>query len=240
MATNTIYKLLTDAKKSANINNNNYNNNTNNNNNKITTSMIASLQEDSNLEEVVTASSLGSLREEESSSSLVKEKVTRKLPPTWRGIKLDLFRNGLNKDGTEMLKMNVTVIDKLNGSKIQLMAALNSSFDSSIRRGVEKPNWREESHWIRVRQHYKELKMRFDNIRTSKLGLKNKGRGTEITVFLYVNAGVWCVDLIREGEVYYLDLTDSVNELQKKGNIIASGYHGSKMQKLLTAKDLGI
>jgi hypothetical protein len=82
--------------------------------------------------------------------------------------------------------------------------------------------------------------MRFDNIRTSKLGLKNKGRGTEITVFLYVNAGVWCVDLIREGEVYYLDLTDSVNELQKKGNIIASGYHGSKMQKLLTAKDLGI
>jgi hypothetical protein len=82
--------------------------------------------------------------------------------------------------------------------------------------------------------------MRFDPVRASKLGLKNNGGGTELCLFLYYNAQTWCVDIIREGVVYNLDLTDSVNELQKRGNIIASGYHGTRLKKLLTAKDLGI
>jgi len=226
--------------KPANINNTNYYNNTNNTNNILTTSKIASFQEPSNQSRSLTSSPLGSLREEESDLSLRKKK-TRKIPALWKGVKLDLFCNGKNRDGSASYKLNICVYDKLSGKQIQLMAALNSKFDSSVQRGVDKQDWRESSHWIKVKQTRKELNMIYEDVRGSKVGLKHNGGGTSNVVFVYQDrTGVWCVDFIREGEIYQFDLCDDINEKQTRANIIASGYHGSRMKKLLTNKELGI
>lgn len=227
--------------KPANINNTNNYNNTNNTNNILTTSKIASFQEASNQKGSMTASPLESLREEDSSLSFVKKKVTRKLPAPWKGVKLDLFCNGERKDGSPSYKLNICVYDKLSGKQQHLMAALNSDFDSGVRRGVESQDWRAQGHWITVKQTRKHLNMIYEDVRASKVGLKYNGGGTEHVVFVYQDrTGVWCVDYVRDGVIYQFDLCDDLNQKQQQANIIASGYHGSKMKRLLTSKDLGI
>lgn len=225
-----LYNLL-DSKKSANINKTNNYNNTNDTNNKLTTSTFAK----SNDEEMIdlTSSSLG-----RTSSS--EEKGIVKLPPEWRGVKLDLFNNGSNKDGTASLKLNIGVIRAQDGEQVPLQASLNSNWDSGVRRGVEATQWRENSHWIRVRQHRKELEYVYTP-RYSKIGLKQKQGGTEMVAFVYQDRkGVWCVDIIRNARVYNFELTGQMSQAQTNNNMIATAYAGIKKRSLIKPEELGI
>jgi hypothetical protein len=173
--------------------------------------------------------------------AFVKRSSIKKLPAAWRGVKLDLFQNGQNKDSTLSLKLNISVLEKNAGKQIQLMAALNSKFDSSVQRGVEPDDWKNNPHWICVRQLRKELTSLYNDVRISKVGLKNKGGGTEMVVFVYKDrTDAWCVDYVREAQVYQFDLIDPLTDAQKASKIIASGFHGNKTRKLITAKELGI
>lgn len=213
----------------------------------LTTSMFAC---DSNQNQQRLASppiGLASLSASQSSSpdsdavALPKEKKTRKLPAAWRGIKLDLFHNGANKDGSMNLKLNVSILEKKTGQQIQLMAALNSKFDSAVQRGVDPEDWQQMPHWQLIRQLRRELESLYTDVRISKVGLKNKGGGTEMVVFVYQDrAGVWCCDYVREAQVYQFDLTDALTEQQTGKNIIATGFHGARTRRLITAKELGI
>jgi hypothetical protein len=234
----------------ANINNNTYITYITDNNNItdiLTTSMFAV---DSNpKQDQLTSSSLGlaSLSASQPSSpcsdavALPKEKGIKKLPAAWRGVKFDLFRNGLNKSGTDTLKLNISIIENTNGRCVPLMAALNSDFDSAVRRGVDAELWSDSAHWRAVRQLRRQLQEIYVDVRASKVSLKNKAGGTEMVVFVYKDrANVWCVDYVREGEIYQFDLTDAVTEAQAEKKIIATGYHGLKKQKLITAKELGV
>jgi len=222
---------LLDRKKSANINKtNNYNNN-NDTNDKLTTSTFAK----SNDEEVMalTSSSLG--RE-----SLSEKEVVLKLPPEWRGVKLDLFCNGTNKDGSDSLKLNIGVIRSQDGEQVSLQASLNSSWDSGVRRGVDADSWRESSQWIVVRKHRKELEYIYEP-RASKIGLKQKQGGTEMVAFVYKDRkGVWCVDIIRNAKVYAFELTDPLSQAQQQKNMIATAYRGVKKRSLIKPEELGI
>jgi hypothetical protein len=233
-----IYDLL-DKKKSANINNTNNYNNTNNTNNELTTTTLCN----SNDEEVMalTPSSLGlKSKEKEFLDSKSKEKVALELPAEWRGVKLDLFCNGTNKDGSASLKLNIGVIRKLDGAQVALQASLNSSWDSGVRRGVDAQDWSNESHWIKVKQHRKELEYIYKP-RFSKIGLKQKAGGTEMVAFVYKDRKqVWCADIVREGSVYSFELTDQMSAAQSESNLIATAYVGVKKRPLIKAKELGI
>lgn len=223
---------LLDRNKSANINKTNNYNNTNDTNDILTTSTFAK----SNDEEVMalTSSSLG--RE-----SLSEEKVVLKLPPEWRGVKFDLFCNGTNKDGSKSLKLNIGVIRSLDGESIPLQASLNSSWDSGVRRGVDATQWRENSHWIKVRQHRKELEYIYEP-RASKIGKKTKQGGTNWVAFVYKDRKcVWCIDVVREAKVYSFELTDPLTSAQQQKNMIATAYRGVRKQALIDPrKEWGI
>jgi hypothetical protein len=240
--------LSNDVKKPANINNTNNNNNTNDTNNKLTTTTLVWSQDHSKAESNLTSSPLGKATPSETASQSQEpldsscQKISHKrMPAAWRGVKLDLFCNGINKDGTANLKLNIGVIRKLDGAQIALQASLNSTWDDSVRRGVDKTAWNTESHWITAKQHRKELEYVY-NIRTSKIGLKQKGGGTEMVAYVFQDhSQTWCVDILREGEIYNFQLTDTLTESQKRqGKMIATGYTGVRTQRLITAKELGI
>src|SRR5210317_642090 len=94
-----------DTKKSANINNTNNNNNNNNTNNKLTTNTLHLVSDE---HESTSSFSLGKeAKEEELLDSKPKRKVAVKIAPEWTGIKLDLYCNGNNKDGSSKMKLNV-------------------------------------------------------------------------------------------------------------------------------------
>jgi hypothetical protein len=232
--------------KPANINNINYITNITDITD-LTTSHIA-LDSNSNQQSLASPpSGLASLPASPPSSpcsdavAFAKRKSTRKLPATWRGVKLDLFGNGVNKDGSLNLKLNISVLEKETGRQVPLMAALNSEFDSAVQRGVDTQEWKSSNHWRVVRQLRKELLSLYTDVRISKVGLKNKGGGTEMVVFVYQDrTGVWCCDYVREGEVFQFDLTDLLTPAQEKKKIIATGFHGAQVKRLLTAKELGI
>lgn len=235
---NKIYEIL-DRKKSANINNtNNYNNN-NDNNDKITTSTIASGKGE--VDTPVTSSSLGQRsKEKELLDSRAKKKVAVKLPAEWRGVKLDLYNNGNNKDGSPSLKLNISVIRALDGEQVKLQASLNSNWDSGVRRGIDSQEYATSSHWIRVKQHRKELEYIYEP-RASKIGLKQHQGGTEMVAFVYQDRkGVWCVDIVREGTVYEFELTDPMSQKQSQTNQIATAYRGVKKRSLIKPRELGI
>lgn len=222
-------------KKPANINNTNNNNNTNDTNNKLTTTTLIWSKDTGKEEEVVTPSSLGSLREEKDFS---QKKVVKRLPPEWRGVKCDLYCNGYNKDGTLKMKLNIGVIRHIDGAQVALQASLNSSWDDSVRRGVDKTAWNTDPHWIRAKQHRKELEYIYD-IRASKIGLKQKHGGTEMVAFLYQHGPVWHVDILRAGEIYTVPLADPLSANAHQ-NHVATGYAGARSRTLIKPEELGI
>jgi len=226
-------------KKPANFNNNNNNNNNNDNNNKITTNTLGWSRDQDKEKMNLTSSSLESLREEK---SVGQKKVTEKLPPEWKGIKLDLFCNGYNRDGSLKLKMNVSILRRLDGARFELQASLNSSWDDGVRRGVDKTAWNTESHWIRVKQHRKELQLLYD-IRASKIGKKTKGGGTEWVAFVYQDFDkLWCADIVRESQTLQFKLNTNFSAAQiAQGNMIGTGYFGDRSQGLINPrKEWGI
>ena len=227
--------------KPANINNTNNTNNTNDTNNLINNTTQCWSDRPSNVVNLTssipvdrTSSSETSSQEKELLDSKSQVKRTRKLPAEWRGVKLDLFINGRNKNTQPQMKLNIGVIRKIDGAQIELQASLNSSFDDSVRRGVDKTKWNTESHWIRVKQHRKELGYLVDDLRASKIGKKTKGGGTEWVAFVYRADQTWCVDILREGQIYHFELTDPLTEKQtQQGNFAATGYFGERKQPQL-------
>lgn len=220
-----IYEVL-DLKKSAKINKTNNYNDYNDTNNILTTTTLC---QTSNEEEVVTSSSLGQ-----------KEKDIVKLPPEWRGVKLDLFCNGTNKDGSASLKLNIGIIRAEDGESVPLQASLNSNWDSGVRRGVDAQDWREHSQWIQVKKHRKELSYLYEP-RASKIGLKRKAGGTEMVAFVYQDRkNIWCVDIVRNARIYAFELTDPLNKKQTAGNMIATAYRGVRKHALIKPEELGI
>lgn len=238
MANHNVLRVLQELKKPANINNTNNNNDTNDTKDELTTT-IHCLRSNGKEVEVMASPSLGRLRlGEESLDSKPKRKVARKLPPEWRGIKLDLYCNGTNKDGSSSLRLNLGIIRSLDGQQIPLMALLNSSWDDGVRRGVDIEQWNTNSHWIRARQHRKELNYIYQDVRTSKIGKRAKQGGTNWVAYVYKNLeDIWCVDILRDAQIYTFDLTDQMSQAQlEQGKMIATGYHGIKKQALIDPK----
>lgn len=238
MANENVLKILQELKKPANINNTNNYNNTNDTKDELTTTIHC---QESNEEEVevVAAPSLGRLRlEKESLDSKAKKKVALKLPAEWRGVKLDLYCNGTNKNGTASLRLNLGVIRSLDGEQIPLMALLNSSWDDGVRRGVDTEEWNTHSHWIRAKQHRKELNYIYKDVRISKIGKRAKQGGTKWVAYVYKDhAKTWCVDILREAQIYSFSLTEQMSQAQlEQGNMIATGYFGIKKQALIDPK----
>lgn len=237
--------LDSDVKKPANINNTNNTNNTNDTNNFLTTTTLVWSKDQSKEKENMTSSPLGKASPLETSSQEKEpldssQKIShKKMPSEWRGVKLDLYNNGINKDGSAKMKLNIGVIKKIDGSQVPLQASLNSSWDDGVRRSVDKNDWNNDPHWIKVKQHRKELEYLYD-IRASKIGLKQKSGGTELVAFVFQDCSkTWCVDIISECQVYSYELTDELSESQiAQGHMIATVYAGLKKQRLLTAKEL--
>ena len=216
----------------ANINNTNNNNDTNDTNNNTNNTTLCQIGNDGGNK---TASiSLGKPKEK---NLVSQSRGVRKLPAEWRGVKLDRFCNGTNKDGSAQLKLNVGVLRLLDGSQVPLQASLNSSFDDAVRRGVDKVEYNTDSHWIRVKQHHKELKYLIDDVRASKIGKKSKHGGTTWVAFVYCVDTTWCVDIVREAQIYHFELTKKLSTAQlEQGNMIATGYFGERKQKLIDPK----
>jgi len=229
-------------KKPANINNTNNTNDTNDTNDILKTTTLSWSKDQSKVETSLTSSSLelASPREQELSDS--SQKIShKKMPGEWRGVKLDLYKNGINKDGSAMMKLNIGVIRKIDGAQVPLQASLNSSWDDGVRRSVDKNDWLNDPHWIRAKQHRKELEYVYD-IRASKIGLKQKSGGTEMVAYVYQDrSSMWCVDILRESQIYSFQLDDPLSDAQiAQGNTIATVYAGTKKTRLITAKELGI
>jgi len=234
MAINLLQDYI-DGQRPANINNTNNTNNTNDTNNKLTTNTVHLTSDPI---ELTSNFSLGrETKKEESLDSSVKRKSHSELPPEWRGIKLDLYCNGSNKDGSMMLKLNVGVIRHLDGEQIPLQASLNSSWDNSVRRGVDPVEWASDPHWIRAKQHRKELEYRYkDVLRTSKIGKKAKQGGTNWVAYVYQTGVDWHVDVLRETKLYHFTLGDKMSQKQQNSNMIATGYFGVKRVALIDPK----
>ena len=236
-------KLVDDLEKPANINNTNNTNNTNDTNNKLTTTTLVWSKDQSKEKNNLTSSPLGKATpsEKELLDSSRQDLGIKRMPSEWRGVKLDLFNNGINKDGSAMMKLNIGVIRKIDGAQVPLQASLNSSWDDSVRRSVDKNDWNNLPHWIRAKQHRKELEYLY-TIRASKIGLKQKSGGTEMVAFVYQDrADRWCVDILREGQIYSFVLDDKLSENQlAQGKLIATVYAGTKKTRLIAAKELGI
>ncbi len=225
--------------KPANINNTNNTNNTNDTNNFINDTTLNWSFRPSNEQANETSSLPLEISQEIDSESHLEERKSERgerknLPPEWRGVKLDLFCNGKNKDGSDQLKLNIGVLRKLDGAQIELQAVLNSAFDDSVRRGVEKTDWNTAAHWIKVKQHRKELSYLIEDLRASKIGKKSKGGGTDWVAFVYLAEHTWCVDIVRECQIYHFELTGKLSEKQiAQGNTIATGYFGQRKQATL-------
>jgi hypothetical protein len=161
------------------------------------------------------------------------------LPPGWRGVKLDLFDNGVKGSGKRSLKLKLGII-KSDGTTQSLIALMNSPV-SYVWRQVEDTD-RHNAHWITVRNLQDTLEANDIKYRISKCSTPHKGGSTEIVAILIEGDSHWSIAIIREGQQYdYVIANDSpVTAAQRAGNIIASRFVGQNHRPLLTAQELGI
>jgi hypothetical protein len=218
-------------KKDTNINNNNYNNYNNDNNNILTTKIFVDDKE---------------VVEETSSLSLGEDLVCHLeggivLPAAWRSAKLDLFQNGIRRNGTPNLKLKLGVV-KQDQYTQSLVANLNSP-THMITRGVEDT---QTQHWRTVLKHLAVLKNIFQDVRASKFVLPGNKGTLEDCVFLFQDAqDNWHCHIKRtpENQILEFVLDGEVTPAQRKGNIIATGNWGAnnkRKRKFITAEELGI
>jgi hypothetical protein len=161
------------------------------------------------------------------------------LPPGWRGVKLDLFDNGVRGSGKRSLKLKLGIIK--NDGTIQSLVALMNSPVGYVWRQVADTD-RNNAHWTAVRNLQDTLESVNQPYRISKCSTPHKGGSTEIVAVLIENNGYWSVAVIREGQQYqYVIPADSdLTAAQRSGNIIASKFIGKNQRPLLTAQELGI
>lgn len=222
-----------------NINNINYNNNNNNikdfNYNRCvpsdTTPGTASLTP-------AGADGLASLSLDGSFVSCVGNPAEEILPRNWRGLKIDLFDNSVNRDQTN-LKLGISVI-KSDGTTQNLRAHMNSP-TRYIWRGVE-PVDAVNNHWTMIKEIQQEFKESQIDYKCSKFSLPHKGKGTEIVGFLAETDHQWLVILVLNAKRfdYWLNKSGTTSQSQRNGNIIASKFIGKEKQPLLSLEDLGL
>ena len=222
------------------------NDNNNNNNNDIITSIIVPIGSN---EEVNTTSS--SLLASPSSQALVPEALVPscappsrigRLPPTWKSVKIDLFQNGTNKDGRELLTLKLGIIPKGETKPVSLTAQLNSPI-RHIYRKVDKEDLLTNPHWIKVKEYDKTNRQSIKGLRGSKFYINMKsGSIEEMVVFLYKYENYWCMELIKCGEIFEFLIDEEGSSQFRKSNGIATAFYGEKNTgiKWISQKELGI
>jgi hypothetical protein len=159
------------------------------------------------------------------------------VPRNWRGVKIDIFNNGIRTDGRASLKVNLGVI-KNDGTTQTLTAAMNSP-KSYVWRGVPQID-QGKMHWLLVKDIEAELKD--IEYRASKFATPGKGSGTEVVGFLAETDDKWLVILaIKNARYeYWIPKRGTVTQEQKNKNLTASLYVGKSVKALLTIEDLGL
>lgn len=229
----TAEQILAKLKSVTNINNDNNSNNSNN----LTTSIIVS--EESNVEMAKPEASLGIASLPASQPVTPPLGGIGTLPPSWYGVKLDLFRNGVDDTGKDNLKLRLSITieqDKV----VQIDAALNSP-TRYIYRGSKTQG--DPEHWKSVKRYEATLKKDKLEYRSSKFSLPGKkGSVADMACFVYKISGTWVAAIIREGKVYEFDIDGEGSEAFRKNNGFATAYYGQGKQssKWISVKELGI
>ena len=163
------------------------------------------------------------------------------LPPTWSSVKIDLFCNGSTVRGKKKLTIKVGIILPNKPEPISLTAQLNSPI-RHIYRGVPKEDLFQR-HWQVVKSYEQANRKTNKDLRGSKFYMPGKsGSIEEITAWVYQIQDYWCLDIIRQGELYEFLLDDSGSPAFQKCNGIATGYYGtaSTERRWVSLKELGI
>jgi len=212
-----------------------------NNHKLLQTSILIGSEEPQEVGSNLTASTpLGKpSREVEPLDSGRQMKVAESKPAAWRGVKYDLYQRGYLKSGKPNLQLNVGIIRSIDGAKMNLKAVLNQDFDRGfMSKGVE--DWKTNPHWIKCKQHYKELSMIYDDVRLSKCIEPNRAGTWDLVVFVFQDSSnTWRVDLLRESQIHTVYLTGECSQLQLETNCIATRYFGQSKMKIKNAKKEG-
>ena len=237
----TFFKPQVTPEHFTNINNTNYTNNlTTTNDTNFTLCVTKTSEED------ITPAGASGIASRDIPASQPSEVICSQvgisqevLPQIWRGVKIDLFDNGVKGSGKKSLKLKLGII-KHDGTTQSLIALMNSPV-SYVWRQVTDVDYN-NSHWTTVRN----IQDRFDahgiRYRVSKCSTPNKGNSTEIVVFLVEDDIDWFVTVVRSGQqfTYSLSKNSNITAAQRAGNIIASKFIGHQAKPLLTAEELGI
>lgn len=171
-------------------------------------------------------------------------KDSRHLPPNWRGVKWDLFRNpGQNADDSSRLKLCCNIIKQDTGTQ-QLIASLNSPHDRVWRKVLD----RTADHWQLVDQNLRSWRREYGNtlldFRVSKLAKPNREQATEIVVFLRENTDHYRIEMIYKSQLFpYMIPKDSREKLsirQIQKNQIATLFVGRGTGDFADLDELGI
>lgn len=234
MSTSAAEKILAKLKNRTNINNINYSTTQQH----LTTSIV--VLDSNEVTEPATSSSTG-LASLSASQKPLEPPLggIGTLPANWRGVKLDLFQNGVSPTGKPKLKIKASIIVDSQKESIAVVAALNSPI-RHMYRGSDSQG--DPQHWITVKTFQKNLKKQgVKDYRASKFYLTGKQNTLEnLCCFVWFEQG-WNAAIIRDGIVYEFLLEDAVSEAFQKANGIATAYYGhGKQTKWVSLKDLGI
>jgi hypothetical protein len=230
----TAEQVLAKLKKRTNINNDN----NNNNNNNLTTSIIVS-NESNGVKEATSSFSLASPSANALEPLAPPLGGIGTLPPTWYGVKLDLFRNGVDDSGKDSLKLRLSITVEQT-KVVQIDAALNSPTRHTYRGSKTQGD---PKHWARVRSYEAELKKDKIDFRSSKFSMPGKkGSVADMNCFVYKISGTWVAAIIRDGLVYEFDIDGEGSEAFRKNNGFATAYYGQGKSnaKWVSLKELGI
>jgi hypothetical protein len=208
--------------------------------NELQTSLLMGSNEHQEVEEKMTSSPLGKpSQEKEFLDSNSQGGVVESKPAAWRGVKYDLYMRGYLKSGKANLQLNIAPIRSIDGQRIHLKAVLNQIWEKGfMSKGVD--DWLTNPHWIKVKQHYKDLTSIYKDVRVSKCIEPNRAGTWDLTVFVFKDhTDQWRVDLVAEGQVYSTYLNGEISELQGKTNVIATKYFGQIKTKIKCAKAEG-
>jgi hypothetical protein len=241
----TAEEMLSRLKGRTNINNTN---NDNNDNNLITSIIVPSSNDRRDLMSSTSllASSASPLPVPEGlvtplgGSELPAHKIGD-LPPTWQSVKIDLFCNGINARGRQILTLKLGIIPKGQTKPVEITAQLNSPI-RHIYRGVAKEDLL-NPHWLRVKKFEQENRKQIKDLRGSKFYIEQKsGSIEELVGWVYNEHDYWCLSLIKSGELFEYLIEDEGSTQFRKNNGIATSYYAETGQgrRWISQKELGI
>lgn len=234
--TNKLQDLRYHLRLGTNINNNTYTtNNTDNtndtNNNDINVSSTGTIWR---AEGTSGLGPFGGKPKEEDSVS-----ARPKMPERWRGVKIDLFHNGINKDQQQQYKLAIHV-QKQDNTFQTLIGNMNSPHHY-LWRGVSGEE-RQEPHWLVVEQTIQQYAAGNCEYRCSKLLLPHKQNKTQIVAILSDLVSNWGVEIVYEARNYefLLAKNSTLTAAQQAKNVIASSFFGRQRTAWANLADLGI